>query len=197
MSKVFRYALCFVLFVAVAAALAAGGYAAYYLYCQTRANYYIPLGTSDIACFTYSSPDWNRELDWKGTVRASRVEKEGIPYEEVTYWYTDEQGNVLSETLTFLKNAMGNHSPATAPTFDTWPCIDLVELKIDRGEGLEKVDMYVFPDKFGILSWAFEGNSEENPLLFDPMGIYGTKSYRDSNEFVMNREGWELSFYLK
>ncbi len=197
MSKGFRFALCSVLFLAVALALAAGGYALYYLYCQMRATYYIPLGTSVIARFTYRSPDWNRELDWKGTIRASRVDKEEIPYENVTYWYTDEQGNILSETLTFLKNALGNHAPATDPVYDTSRCIDLVELKIDRGEGLEKVDIYAVPNKFGILSWALEGNSEENPLLFDPMATYGARSYRESNEFVMSREGWELSFYLK
>ena len=196
MSKGFRFALCSVLFLAVALAMAAGGYALYYLYCQMRVSYYIPLGTNEVT-FSYPDSVGTAALDWEGTIRASRVDKEDIPYENVTYWYTDEQGNILSETQTFLKNAMGNHAPATAPVYDTWTCIDIVELKIDRGEGLEKVDMYILPNKFGILSWALEGNSEENPLLFDPMATYGARSYRESNEFVMSREGWELSFYLK
>ena len=168
----------------------------YLLFNQLGANYYIPLGTNKVT-FTYSDSVGTAALDWKGTIRASRVDKEDIPYEEVTYWYTDEQGNVLSETLTFLKNAMGNHAPVANPIYDAANCIDLVELKIDRGEGLEKVDMYILPNKFGILSWAFEGNSEANPLHYNPVAIYGTASDRRSGTFFMNQEGWELTFHLK
>ena len=163
----------------------------YLLFNQLGANYYIPLGTNKVT-FSYSDSVGTAALDWEGTIRASRVDKEDIPYENVTYWYTD-----LSETQTFLKNAMGNHAPVANPIYDAANCIDLVELKIDRGEGLEKVDMYILPNKFGILSWAFEGNSEANPLHFDPVAIYGTASDRRSGTFFMNQEGWELTFHLK
>ena len=167
------------------------------LFQQLGANYHIPLGTNRIDRFTCRSPmGGERELDWEGTVRVSRVDVEDIPYEEVTYWCTDEQGNVVSETLTFLKNAMGNHAPVANPIYDGPSRIDLFQLKIDRGEGPEHVDIYVFPDKFGMLSWALEGNSEENPLLFDPMATYGNETYR-KDAFVMNPDGWELSFQVK
>ena len=166
---------------------------------STLRGYYrvFPLGTNEIEYFTYTDFYGTAELGWKGTISAFLVDEEDIPWEEVSYWYTDEEGAVRSRTQTLLKNAMGNHAPVANPIYDAANCIDLVELKIDRGEGLEKVDMYILPNKFGILSWAFEGNSEANPLHFDPVAIYGTASDRRSGTFFMNQEGWELTFHLK
>ena len=167
------------------------------LFQQIGANYYIPLGTNEIAYFTYRDLHGTAELDWNGTIRATPVQGKDIPYEDVAYWYTDEEGEVRSRTQSLLKNAMGNHAPAANPIFDSSSCIDLIELRIDRGEGLENVDIFILPNKFGILSWALEGNSETNPLRFDPQAIYGEATIRKGSTFFLNQEGWELTFHLK
>ena len=165
---------------------------------STLRGYYrvFPLGTNEIEYFTYTDFYGTAELGWKGTISAFLVDEEDIPWEEVSYWYTDEEGAVRSRTQTLLKNAMGNHAGGHSPIYDAPQWIDRVELDVDRGEGMEDVDIYVFPQTFYILSWAFEGNSEENPLLFDPMTIHEPGWYR-RHDFLMNREGWTLTFWLE
>lgn len=101
-----------------------------------------------------------------------------------------------SRTQALLKNAMRNHAGPASPVYDWEPCIDLIEMKVDRGNDLEKADIYKLPDRFAILSWTLEGNSSGNPLLFGPETIYPSGRF-GGDSFLMFRKGWFLYFRLQ